>query len=1628
MADNKNMRYNPYWYQGLDYIGQDEELSNISEDIDMNGHGIINLKDPVNDQDAASKKYVDDAIAASGGGPGGGPLQASQIHSQAVGNIQATNVQDAIQEISNEAAFLNAPNTFTEEATFNQVPKLGTTTVASNDPKSLASVEQVSNLIDAKKVTADEVSVDQTTPFETLKGANVQEVVKKADEEISKLKDHLAFAGTYDAAADKVLDVVPEVVLTSGIVKDAPLPVAAFANENLFLFVKTKGTGQGNAPQIDLNPGDILYSTKDPNAPARGAWILLRTSIDKIVKASEVTVSQNPALNNFKGTNVQDVLVEADNYLDDLSDLAVSKTSLVGIYDASISQVKLAFTGAIANTGIQQGQDLPASKDENKNIYLFVSAGGRGPIAGDLKVGDFVFSTGTSWERINTGDYLLAKNIGVDTIAGLGGPNNVQTALESVSNKIKDVSDRIDNLNAESVSFDNTTSSIPDSPAGDAVNTVQKAIDGLDRKYITKSGGTLDSSLNANNKQINNLADGTNPGDAVNKKQLDDMVSILHGSGTSLVGRYNANTNLVIESFGVDASSGITAGAQLPNASATNKNMYLYVSEPGTGSNPVPNLTFNVGDLIFSDGNSWQKIETSKSVKAEEVSVDNTQGVTGANVQEALQNLASRPISAQASSIIVTPEIADLPGANVQEVLKGAATKIKANTDNNDALKQRVDNLNATQVSFDNQTSNIPGQNVDTVQKAVDGVITRLNSDNAVSADHVSFDPANGNLTKTNVQEAIDELKAGVDQSVAGLDAIYVKKTGGELTGPLNANSQKITSLGDPTDSADAANKKYVDTQGANYVTKTGGQLTGALNANDQAINNLLTPGGSKDAVNVEYLTNQLGNYVTKTNGELASDLDANGNKIINLGAPKDPHNAVNLQYVAGELAKYVTKNNGVIESDLNAQTHKIINLGDGTADSDAVNKGQVDALINSLQDQLTGKLTFVGTYDASTNQIASVNQAISAQFPEYQVNQSLPADAAKFKNNFLIVTVKGTGTAPAPAEALNVGDLIYSSGTGWGFIPLGKTTAAANVSVDAIQQLPGVSDVQTALETIALRPAGAATATTTSFNPAGNIVATNVQAALEELDTEKAADNQVVKLTGNQTINGIKTFSQKIENTSEGASYIFKVSGSKTSFFEWRGPDDVRYGWFGFGNASKPAIQFNNSKANGFFEFNKVCRYESDVPISDPKDSVHKKYCDQNYVALSNRDQNVDGVKTFLKNIRLQLNDADPKFNFVKEGFSGSAVPVKMSLIGNPYPQTGVSMTRVFGFEYQQDAAPPIGPVNFVLKMKSHVNSDYFWFRLSHTPNFKEVNCYVSGNKLVFKSIKVANGSDGHGAPTTTNNGVVLDGVANATADMHALNRRTADVRYVRTDGGDQTVLGVKTFGTEIKAGHGAGYVKFSPEDDTVKTLKFSNSSVGNRNQFNLDLERKVALANLKDPTNDYDAVHKKYVDSFFERVQDVDVTAAITSLTNKGSLLFSYRLTRDPETRDILTALFGMKLTLTTIWNPGSSTTPVELPGCDIAGEEYYKGLPVAVDASLIGGGFKTVAQIRLVKVVPDGGINQPQADTPLLIGRIVCKIDGGNTKLYAVFNHNSDIAVPTETGAFFTVRYEGLPSMVI
>jgi hypothetical protein len=135
-----------------------------------------------------------------------------------------------------------------------------------------------------------------------------------------------------------------------------------------------------------------------------------------------------------------------------------------------------------------------------------------------------------------------------------------------------------------------------------------------------------------------------------------------------------------------------------------------------------------------------------------------------------------------------------------------------------------------------------------------------------------------------------------------------------------------------------------------------------------------------------------------------------------------------------------------------------------------ALATGKIDT--SFLPDSVLGQMEYQGVWDGATN------------------TPAIPASSAANKGWFYIVSVgvaAGHGYANIPDIPYDVGDWIASSGVGWDKIDNTDAVVSFNSRIGAI--LPAAGDY---------------TATQITNTPAGNIAAVTVQAALNELDTEK--------------------------------------------------------------------------------------------------------------------------------------------------------------------------------------------------------------------------------------------------------------------------------------------------------------------------------------------------------------------------------------------------------------------------------------------------------------------------------------------------------------------------------------------
>jgi len=122
------------------------------------------------------------------------------------------------------------------------------------------------------------------------------------------------------------------------------------------------------------------------------------------------------------------------------------------------------------------------------------------------------------------------------------------------------------------------------------------------------------------------------------------------------------------------------------------------------------------------------------------------------------------------------------------------------------------------------------------------------------------------------------------------------------------------------------------------------------------------------------------------------------------------------------------------------------------------------------------GEIVFAGTFNASTGSGTGLITSVTAEGTAIglTIGAALPAASVGNSKYYVVVSTGGTiTTGNAPHAALNPPDIILSNGTSW-------------VEIDISQTFTTV------------------TANQVSFTPFGSLASSNVQAAIEELDTEK--------------------------------------------------------------------------------------------------------------------------------------------------------------------------------------------------------------------------------------------------------------------------------------------------------------------------------------------------------------------------------------------------------------------------------------------------------------------------------------------------------------------------------------------
>lgn len=167
------------------------------------------------------------------------------------------------------------------------------------------------------------------------------------------------------------------------------------------------------------------------------------------------------------------------------------------------------------------------------------------------------------------------------------------------------------------------------------------------------------------------------------------------------------------------------------------------------------------------------------------------------------------------------------------------------------------------------------------------------------------------------------------------------------MTGELAMGNNKITGLGTPTATTDAATKDYVDTEvgGAGDFFADGSvPMTGNLDMDSNAIvdcslvqtgqinlsgtNNLVSSAGT---ANVQFLFNAAEKARFDTNGlSMSAEVDMGANRVVDVGTPTAATDAATKDYVDTEITGAVVTDHGALTG-LGDDDHTQYTLADGT-------------------------------------------------------------------------------------------------------------------------------------------------------------------------------------------------------------------------------------------------------------------------------------------------------------------------------------------------------------------------------------------------------------------------------------------------------------------------------------------------------------------------------------------------------------------------------------------------------------------------------------------------------------------------------------------------------------------------
>ena len=520
------------------------------------------------------------------------------------------------------------------------------------------------------------------------------------------------------------------------------------------------------------------------------------TADNSYVVGSNSNVSADGAMvlgNNASVTAKNAVALGNNTKVDNESAVALGTGSETA---AAVATPSATINGAVHNfAGINPASTVSVGKAGMERTITNVAAGRISSTSTDAINGSQLHAVTSEMDKgvAYAGDVKAASATANQFTRKFGEQTNIVGGVTDPTklsdNNIGVVSNGTDTLN---VKLAKTLTGLESVTAGSTtINNDGLTVGG--KTYVTPNG------IDANNQKITNVADGSNPNDAVNYGQLQKAIN-----GTAKASTVKAKDANVTVTEGTNANGGKEFTVGLGNK------INVGAAHPVT----VDGDTGHVTGLTNTDWN-----------------VDNPVAVSGRGATEDQLKKVNDKVNTNRSDIDKNKQ--DIAG-NKQNITKNAGD-IANNTQNINKNKQDISDINKTLekgLNFAGDTGAVSNRKLgDTVTIKGGADVAKL-SDNNIGVVSDGNGTLNVKLAKELQGLTSTTFTNGGNNTVINGDGMTINRAGGDAVSltkdGLNNGGNKITNVADGTDPNDAVNKSQLDkaTAAASTTVSAGNNIT----------------------------------------------------------------------------------------------------------------------------------------------------------------------------------------------------------------------------------------------------------------------------------------------------------------------------------------------------------------------------------------------------------------------------------------------------------------------------------------------------------------------------------------------------------------------------------------------------------------------------------------------------------------------------------------------------------------------------------------------------------------------------------------------------------------------------------